>query len=159
VSGAATASHSLLPSLHALRDIDGVMGSFVWRNDGLVLAWDVPASCPKATLEAVAQRMQRLCDAFCSIGDAFQGTTIAFAHYKLHVSRCDGAYVAVVLSQQINMSALKMALNLTCHDLADVLLDVELEPLIEADAQDTSHAASQAEPNNVRLYRGQRITE
>jgi predicted regulator of Ras-like GTPase activity (Roadblock/LC7/MglB family) len=152
-------THPLLAILKSLRDIEGVLGSFIWLSDGRLLASDVPESCPPETLEAVASRVQRLCDAFVSAGDRFDSTTLAFAQYKLHVCGIEGAFVGTVLASHVNMSALKMALTLARRELVAVLTD----PVPgRASALSLDLGGEELEPTDregARSYRGQRVPD
>jgi predicted regulator of Ras-like GTPase activity (Roadblock/LC7/MglB family) len=148
-------NHSLIAILASLRDIEGVLGSFIWLSDGQVLATDMPEDCQPGTIEAVAARVQRLCEAFSSLGRQFEGTTLAFAQYRLHVCAVDHAFIAVVLASHVNMSALKMAATLALRELSSVLsrprtARISLpEPKPGHEEPPTAHGG--------RSYRGQRL--
>jgi predicted regulator of Ras-like GTPase activity (Roadblock/LC7/MglB family) len=148
-------NQSLLTILRSLRDIEGVLGSFVWFRDGRLLASDVPDACPATTLVAVGERVQRLFDALVSTGDAFDSATLAFAQYKLHVSTLERAFIGTVLTSQVNMSALKMAVELARRQLSGLTLGLQPSaaddrPALPADDDDR---------NARRSYRGQRIPD
>ena len=151
-------NHPFLTILRALRDIEGVLGSFIWLADGRLLASDVPETCPPETLEAVASRVQRLCDAFVSAGDRFDGTTIAFAQYKLHVCGVEGAFVGTVLASYVNMSALKMALTLARRELVAVLTD-PAPGHAAAMSLDLGDPQVTNDREGARSYRGQRVPD
>jgi hypothetical protein len=149
-------NHPLLIILRSLRDIEGVLGSFIWLQDGRLLASDIPESCPRETLYAVGERVQRLYDALVSTGDTFDSTTLAYSQYKLHVCAAKDAFIGAVLSSHVNMSALKMAVALARRDLSAMLIDPRL--------QDAINAVDRAEPPANeraagRSYRGQRIPD
>jgi hypothetical protein len=145
----------LLPTLKSLRDIEGVLGSFVWFEDGRVVASDVPSGCSAATLEAVATRVQRLCEAFVSVGDRFESTTLAFAHYKLHVCTIEWAYLGIVVSRQVNRSALDMAVTLARRDVASLLAQGPISGLLEPDEP----PEVRQDPEGMRSYRGLRVSD
>jgi predicted regulator of Ras-like GTPase activity (Roadblock/LC7/MglB family) len=129
-------------ALRSLRDVPGVLGSFVWRRDGQVVASDVPPSCAPSTLAALAIRLQRMCEGFANVGDAFESTTLVFRDYKLHVCGVAWASVGIVVSNRVNMSALQLALQLSLRELAEL-------------ANPERASRSTAEPS--RSYRGQRL--
>jgi len=110
----------LILALRSLRDVQGVLGSFVWRRDGLVVASDVPASCTPSALAAVAVRLQRLCEGFANLGEPFRSTTLVYRDRRIHVCGVPGAALAVVVSDRINMTALALALELSLRDLAQL---------------------------------------
>jgi predicted regulator of Ras-like GTPase activity (Roadblock/LC7/MglB family) len=105
-------------ALRSLRDIHGVLGSFVWQPDGALIASDVPPSCALDTMTEVVARLQRLCEAFAGAGDQFESTTLAFGNYKLHVCGVEWASIAIVVADHVNMSALQLALKLSLRELA-----------------------------------------
>jgi predicted regulator of Ras-like GTPase activity (Roadblock/LC7/MglB family) len=151
-------THPFLAILKSLRDIEGVLGSFIWLADGRLLASDVPETCPAETLEAVASRVQRLCDAFAAAGDRFDGTTLAYPQYKLHVTGVEGAFVGTVLSNAVNMSALKMALSLARRELVSVLTDpAAATSVVSFDLEEPVLTPDDGE--RARSYRGQRVPD
>jgi predicted regulator of Ras-like GTPase activity (Roadblock/LC7/MglB family) len=142
------AAQTLLSSLQSLRDVDGVLGSFVWRPDGVIFASDVPAHVPLETLEAVVSRIQRLHDSFTSVGELFESTTLVFAQYKLHLCVLEHAFLGIVLASFVNMSALKMALSLTQREFAGMLAQMTFEP-----------APATSQRSSGRYYRGRRVAD
>jgi predicted regulator of Ras-like GTPase activity (Roadblock/LC7/MglB family) len=153
-------NHRLIAILGSLRDIEGVLGSFISLTGGQLLASDMPENCSPATLEAVAARVQRLCDAFVSMGQQFESTTLAFAHYRLHICATESAFIGAVLAKQVNMSALKMAATLALRDLSTELSHPH--PAQAAHAAHTWTLASTPQeeppaPAGARSYRGQRL--
>jgi predicted regulator of Ras-like GTPase activity (Roadblock/LC7/MglB family) len=150
-------NHPLLTILRSLRDIEGVLGSFIWLQDGRLLASDVPESCPPATLQAVAERVQRLYDALVSTGDTFDNTTLAYSQYKLHVCAVKDAFIGAVLSSHVNMSALKMAVALARRDLSAMLIDPRLQDAINSVGRPPEPPANERPAG--RSYRGHRIPD
>jgi len=157
-------------ALQSLRDVQGVLGSFVWRRDGQVVASDAPASCAPSTLAAVAVRVQRLCEAFASMAEPepVRCATLIYREQRLHVCSLEWAALAVIGTNQLNMSALQLALNMCLRELtqlADVVHTLApagpLRPRVSAPppVADDSRASGVhqrvAEP--ARSYRGQRI--
>ena len=100
--------------LRMLRDIEGVLGSFVIGERGHMLGRDVPSACGTDVLQLVGGRVQQLCDAFvgAQIGGGFECTTLYFQQHKLHVRALGNAFLIVVSSADVNLPALKMAVNM-----------------------------------------------
>ena len=142
---------ALLAILRSLRDIDGVLGSFIWLADGRVLASDMPEHCSLGALEAVAARMNRLTGA---LGDTrqFETATLGFAQVRLHVCGEEGGFVASAIASHVNMSALTMAATLALRDLAFALT----EPVTAASLAPRAAAPVGAEASG-RSYRGHRV--
>jgi predicted regulator of Ras-like GTPase activity (Roadblock/LC7/MglB family) len=172
----------LMLVLRTLRDVPGVLGSFVWRRDGLVIASDVPPACTPSSLAAVAVRLQRLCESFTNLGEPFHGVSLSYPDHELQVSSVQWAALAVLLSAQTNRSVLQLVLEPCLQDLrqlgAAMTTSASAGPLRPragtpppAPRRDESRVSgvhtrvgeSAAPPasseHTVRSYRGQRIGE
>jgi hypothetical protein len=105
--------------LRTLRDIEGVLGSFVIGERGELLGRDVTAACGSEVLALVGGRLQQLCDAFKSaqIGGPFESTTLYFPQYKLHIRALGNLFIVAVVSAEVNLPALKMAMNMLGRQL------------------------------------------
>ena len=165
----------LMLVLRTLRDVPGVLGSFVWRRDGQVIASDVPAACTPSTLAAVAVRLQRLCECLASHADPaepFQGVSVTYPDHELQVCGVQWASLAVLLSGQTNRSVLQLALEPCLHDLLQ--LGAAMRPAGSAgplrprpsappppparkDESRVSGVHPRVGEHTVRSYRGQRI--
>jgi len=109
--------------LRALRDIEGLLGSFLIGDRGLVFGRDVTSACTTDVLSTVGSRLQQLCDAFVSadIGGAFESTTLYFAQYKLHIRALGSLFLIAIATSDVNVPALKMAMNLVGRQLLNDL--------------------------------------
>ena len=107
-------------ALQSLRDVQGVLSSFVWRRDGQMVASDAPASCAPSTLAAVAVRVQRLCEAFATLEEPVRSATLVYREHRVHVCSLEWGALAVIGSRQLNMSALQLALGLCSRELAQL---------------------------------------
>lgn len=109
--------------LRTLRDIEGVLGSFVVGERGELLGRDVTAACGSDVLALVGGRLQQLCDAFVSadIGGPFESTTLYFAQYKLHIRALANLFIVAVVSAEVNLPALKMAMSMLGRQLLNDL--------------------------------------
>lgn len=110
----------LMLSLRTLRDVPGVIGSFVWRRDGQVVASDVPAACTPSSLAAVAVRLQRLCESLTNLAtpyEPFRGVRLIYPDHELQVCGVQWAALAVLLSAQTNRSVLQLVLEPCLHDV------------------------------------------
>jgi hypothetical protein len=97
--------------LRSLRDVEGVLGSFVWgKRDGL-LARDLPGYLDSAILAEVGPRIERIYEAFHGAGDELDGATLSYAQYKLHLRELDPAFIVVLSGPQVNVPTLKMAMH------------------------------------------------
>ena len=149
---------AIAPKLQALRDIEGVLGSFAIGERGEVLARDVTAACGSEVLALVGGRLSQLCDAFVNadIGGPFESTTLHFAQYKLHIRALGGMFLVAVVAADVNLPALKMAMNMLARQLVQALAatDPAPDPHAAAEASAPVQRTSQPPP---RSYRGTRI--
>lgn len=97
--------------LHMLRDVDGVIGGFVWGKSGALLGRDLPDRFEDDVLGEIGQRIARIYEAFHGAGDELDAATLGFAGSKLYLREVDSAFVAVLSRPQVNEPALKMALH------------------------------------------------
>ncbi|HEX2677032.1 MAG TPA: hypothetical protein VHM19_10340 [Polyangiales bacterium] len=119
-------SEAITQALRSLRDLEGIVGSFVLRKDGTLCGRDLPDFFDTQTLAEVAPRIERLYEAWRGMGSdetALDTATLVFAEHKLHLREMDSAYVAVLSGLQVNAHALKMALNMVCRRITG-LIDV-----------------------------------
>jgi hypothetical protein len=125
--------------LRTLRDIEGVLGSFVIGERGELLGRDVTAACGSEVLALVGGRLQQLCDAFVSadIGGAFESTTLYFPQYKLHIRALGNLFIVAVVSAEVNLPALKMAMNMLGRQLVNDLSAASVTSLAPAAHRDS----------------------
>jgi predicted regulator of Ras-like GTPase activity (Roadblock/LC7/MglB family) len=112
-------SETLVQALLALRDVDGVLGSFVIRTDGSVCARDLPDYFENEVLGEVGPRIERLHEAWLSFGAEPEATTLVFAGHKLHLRGIEGGFVGVVSALEVNTPALRMALTMVGRRVAN----------------------------------------
>jgi hypothetical protein len=155
---------SIVPHLRSLRDIEGVLGSFLIGEGARLLGRDIPAACGSDVLFVVGGRLQQLCDAFVSadIGGSIESTTLSFPQYKLHVRALGTMFLVAVLSAEANMPALRMAMNMVGRRLVTLLSAAPLEPPAPVAASRPSAAPAapvlEREDGAARSYRGQRFS-
>jgi predicted regulator of Ras-like GTPase activity (Roadblock/LC7/MglB family) len=107
-------AQSLSATLSSLRDVEGIIGSFVVNKDGDLLAQDLPAYFA-GVAEEVGPRVLRLCDALSLSEGAVSTCTVRYTNHKLTLRSVDGALLAVLTSAAVNAPALRMAINLVAR--------------------------------------------
>ena len=127
-------TEALMRTLKSLRDVDGIVGSFVVNPDGRLLARDLPSYFDSNVLEEVGPRIHRLYDAWQSAGDELDAATLVFAEHKMHLRELGKSVLAVVSSVAVNAPALKMALGLVSRKLLSDLQSVPALPPLEPPA-------------------------
>ena len=110
-------------ALKALRDIQGVFGSFVLTSSGELLDKDLPAVFHDEVFLETGPRIMRLCEAIEHGGEALDSLVLRFADHKLHVRRSRGGLLCVITDVGTNVPALRMAPALVARRLGNVLSD------------------------------------
>lgn len=101
----------LSTTLASLRDLEGIVGSFVVSDSGELVAKDLP-SYFDGVLEEVGPRLLRLRDALDLAEGDVSSCNVRYAGYKLTIRSMQGALIAVIADAKINGPALRMAMNL-----------------------------------------------
>lgn len=104
--------------LRSLRDVDGVVGSFVLDAQGGIDGRDLPEYFDAGALSEVGPRVGRLYDAWKSVGGELETAALVFAEHKLHVRELNGGYLVVVSAAQVNAPALRMAMAMVSRRIA-----------------------------------------
>jgi len=112
--------------LTALRDLEGIWGSFVLSADGALVLWDVPHPITEQALDEVAPRVMRIRDVLAGAGaaDASYACVLRFAEHRLCFTSWDHGVVCVLASAAANLAALKMAMTLTLRRLEPLMLSM-----------------------------------
>lgn len=110
--------------IDALRDVSGVLGSFVVDRGGRLLMKDLPAVFDDSLFEEVGPRVVRLGEALAEGGQLPETVSLRFAEHRLHVKFLQAGVLATLCNSSVNPAALKMAITLTARrveqDLATV---------------------------------------
>jgi predicted regulator of Ras-like GTPase activity (Roadblock/LC7/MglB family) len=99
--------------LSAMRDVDGVHGSFVISKSGALVGKDLPAMFDDVVLTEVGRRIARLNEGLSAGGQDFDHCVMRFADHKLYLRRTPKGFLCVLSTNGVNTPALKMALTLT----------------------------------------------
>lgn len=116
-------SSTLASTLATLRDVDGVVGSFVVDDQANVVAADLPAFFDAAALALAAPRLRRLSEALALKDEALQQCTLRFASHRLWLQPGAGVLLCVLAPIHCNLAALRMGATLVCRRVADALKD------------------------------------
>jgi predicted regulator of Ras-like GTPase activity (Roadblock/LC7/MglB family) len=150
-------SANILQMLKSLRDVNGVVGSFLWVKEGGMLERDLPEYLDAGMLAEVGPRVARLYEAFENAGGELDGATLVFPEHKLHLRELQAGFVAVLSSVSVNMPALRMALNLVGRRIATELQRAPAAVAQPAIATPTAAPAPAVSEPRPRFYRGQRL--
>ena len=99
-------------TLRALRDVDGVYGSFVIARSGALVASDLPAIFDAPLFDEVGPRLTRLYETFRSGGEELDGCVLRYAEHKLYLRAMAWGLIGILSAVAVNKPALRMAVNL-----------------------------------------------
>jgi predicted regulator of Ras-like GTPase activity (Roadblock/LC7/MglB family) len=107
--------------LSTLRDVEGVIGSFVVDRYGQVCARDMPAMFDQQALEDAAPRIARLKEALETQGELLDSATLAHGPHVLFL-RASADHILCVLSPvEVKLPSLRMGTNLVLRRLPEVI--------------------------------------
>jgi predicted regulator of Ras-like GTPase activity (Roadblock/LC7/MglB family) len=134
--------------LTAMRDVDGVHGSFVVTKTGALVGKDLPAMFDDAVLTEVGRRIARLNEGLSAGGQDFDNCVMRFADHKLYLRSVPNGFLCVLSTNGVNTPALKMALTLTSRRVSPMIVEPEAAVAAVAATLSTSPppAPAPAEP-------------
>lgn len=148
----------VLNTLHALRHAPGLLGSFLWMDDGRLVAADVTPGRPPAVLQMVTRRLASIATAYASAGQCLEHVTLVYDQYQLHISGLANASLVVVLTRACSLPTVLPVID-------DVLRELSRMPelgLAHVPAPNPATPFNEPErvpPEASRSYRGGRILE
>jgi len=152
--------------LSAMRDVDGVHGSFVISKSGALVGKDLPAMFDEQVLTEVGNRITRLHEALGAGGQDFDACVMRFADHKLHLRSTPHGFLCVLSTNSVNTPALKMALTLTSRRGAPMMSETPLSspppavssaPPPPVSTQPIAVPASEPPAKRQATYRGRRL--
>lgn len=103
--------------LSTLRDVDGVIGSFVLDAEGHPSARDLPSVVDDGALGDVGPRLGRLTEALEASGKTLDGCAMRFGAHQLYLRRCGEGLLCIVTREGCTAPALRMAAKLVAKRL------------------------------------------
>ncbi len=116
-------------ALESLKDLEGIVGSFLIDPSGNIVAQDVPSYFGSATYD-IAPRALRLREALSISEGELSSCVLRFGAHKLSFRPVGESLLGVLATAQVNMPALRMATNLVTRKLAKVKLDQPEKPSV-----------------------------
>jgi predicted regulator of Ras-like GTPase activity (Roadblock/LC7/MglB family) len=116
-------------TLVSLRDIEGIHGSFLFSRRGVVLARDLPSVFGSDILSEAALRTTRLWETFAELDRTIESCILRYREHKLYVRPVLQGLLCVLTPPSVNMSALRMAVNLVTKRLNRILADFDFSTL------------------------------
>jgi predicted regulator of Ras-like GTPase activity (Roadblock/LC7/MglB family) len=153
--------------LQSLRDIEGVLGSFLLDERGALIAQDMPSLFDQATLSYASTRLNQLRGALESATAAgFDGCTARFGSHLLLLRAAQARTLCVLCPVGTNLNTLQMGLNLVARRLAAAAQSVPARPVPPAPRPARVSLPPPAEPAEVppadpgsttRFFRGRPV--
>jgi predicted regulator of Ras-like GTPase activity (Roadblock/LC7/MglB family) len=107
--------------LSTLRDVEGVMGSFVVDLIGQVRARDMPAMFDDGALQEAAPRIARLKEALETQGEQVDSVTLAHGPHSLFLRTSGELILCVLAPSEVSLPALRMGSSLVLRRLPEAL--------------------------------------
>jgi predicted regulator of Ras-like GTPase activity (Roadblock/LC7/MglB family) len=146
-------------SLGTLRDVSGILGSFVFTQEGRLVAREIPALFDDTALSEAGGRLTRLCETFAAVGDRLDIAVVRFRDHKLYLKALGPGMLCIVAEGAVNMPALRMAANLVGRRIAPGLerAAVEVPPAPSAAPASTESRLGAVAPPGMRRFRGRTV--
>ena len=103
--------------LSGLRDVQGVIGSFVCDSQGTPLAAALPHFFSRADLTCAGARMISIFEAMAELEAAPQSCTLYFSEHRLYAHLFGGGCLGIIAESSVNVRALRMASRLAQRKL------------------------------------------
>lgn len=110
-------------ALATLRDIDGVVGSFVIDGEGHVLGRDLPGMFDEDTLGYAGERLARLRHALEGERCNLDGGVARFGQHLLVMKAAAERTLCVIVPQGTNLMALQMGANIVARRVSHMPAD------------------------------------
>jgi predicted regulator of Ras-like GTPase activity (Roadblock/LC7/MglB family) len=144
-------------SLGTLRDIAGIMGSFVFTGDGRLVAREIPAVFDDVALTEASGRLTRLRDTFGAVGDAFDVAVVRYRDHKLYLKTLGAGMLCIVTEGAVNMPALRMAANLVSRRIGPALEHAATLPPAPPVTAAPERPPPRPMPPGMRRFRGRPV--
>jgi predicted regulator of Ras-like GTPase activity (Roadblock/LC7/MglB family) len=156
--------------LRGLRDIEGIVGSFVVSSDGGLVGRDLPSVFDDETLAGVAPRLLRLRDGVAGDSSEPVALVLRYSEHKIHIRNAGSGVLCVLSEPNVNTPALRVGMKLVARRLAPLAeAGAVLTPpppvtersraVVPAAAPPSQSVAAQpaGSAHGGMIYRGQRV--
>jgi predicted regulator of Ras-like GTPase activity (Roadblock/LC7/MglB family) len=164
VSGqdAAALEGSVRDSLSTLKDVGGVVGSFVCTPNGRLVSREIPAMFDDGALTEAGSRFVRFREAFSAGGDDMEVGVVRFRDHGVYMKVVGNSLLLILIEGAVNMPALRMAANLVGRRIGPAVAQAESAPLpvpgLDESAPPPKRARRMAEaPPGMRRFRGNSV--
>jgi hypothetical protein len=142
--------------LTALKDIPGVVGSFVLNDKGTLVSREMPAIYPDSIYPEMGRRLVGVYEAIAHQTATLGDLVLKFEGYWFLCRRTAQCFLGILTTETVNFPALKMATNVALKQLDERV--AALPPLLVEKPAAAAPAAVPAEPAKPqRLWRGRPV--
>ena len=156
---AAALEGSVRDSLATLKDVGGVVGSFVCTPNGRLVSREIPAMFDDGVLAEAGSRFVRFREAFAAGGDDLELGVVRFQDHAVYMKVVGNSLLLILIEGAVNMPALRMAANLVTRRIGPAVAQAEVEPLlVPAESAPPVRKPRFAEaPPGMRRFRGKTV--
>jgi len=155
---AAALEGSVRDSLTTLKDVRGVVGSFVCTANGQLVSRELPAMFDDGVLAEAGSRFVRVREAFAAGGDDLEVGLVRFQEHAVYMKVVGNSLLLILIEGAVNMPALRMAANLVGRRIGPAVAQVETAPPLLPQPTESAppvRARRLAEaPPGMRRFRG-----
>lgn len=150
--------------LRNLRDVPGVIGSFILNNEGALVGQEMPAFVGTEIYPDIGRRLATAFGTLDSSVGEFDDLLLKFDEQWLYVRRLTHGMLSILSTTGVNLPALKMATNIAAAKV-DAMIphgNVETPPtpaVVQAATPPVPTVSQAAAPTPKRFWRGQAIDD
>lgn len=148
--------------LRNLRDVPGVIGSFILNNDGALVGHEMPAFVGTEIYPDVGRRLATAFGTLDSSVGEFDDLLLKFDEQWLYVRRLSHGVLSILSTASVNLPALKMATNIAATKVDSMIPQAVVEATQPAPVTVHAAASTPAAPQPAapkRFWRGQAIDD
>ena len=159
---AAALDASVRDSLATLRDVGGVIGSFVCTPNGQLVSREISAMFDDGALAEAGSRFVRFREAFAAGGDELEVGVVRFEDHGVYMRVVGNSLLLILIQGAVNMPALRMAANLVGRRIGPAVAQAESAPLpalrpAESAPPPVRPRRSAEAPPGMRRFRGRSV--
>jgi predicted regulator of Ras-like GTPase activity (Roadblock/LC7/MglB family) len=118
----------LRDSLATLRDVNGVIGSFVCTPNGQLVSREIPTMFDDGALAEAGSRFVRFREAFAASGEELEVGLARFEDHGVYMKVVGKSLLLILIEGAVNMPALRMAANLVGRRIGPAVAQAESAP-------------------------------
>src|SRR4029079_1205530 len=115
-------------SVATLKDVGGVVGSFVCTPNGRLVSREIPAMFDDGALAEAGSRFVRFREAFAAGGDELELGVVRFQEHAVYMKVVGTSLLLILVEGAVNMPALRMAANLVGRRIGPAVAQAESAP-------------------------------